>query len=182
MPAQRFVALLRGVNVGRGKRIAMTDLRELLIGRGYGEVKTYLQSGNAVFNSEPDADAAELATTIEQALARQLGLDTTVIVRNAAELTAVVAANPLREIASDPARYLVGFLAADPEPDGLRALEALDVAPDVVRALGRELYLWCPAGVLASPFSKIAWQKQLGVAVTTRNWNTVTQLAALANG
>jgi uncharacterized protein (DUF1697 family) len=83
-------------------------------------------------------------------------------------------------MATDPARYLVGFLAGKPDPAGARALEATDVAPNQLRLQGREVYLWCPAGVLDSPFSTVNWDRQLGVAVTMRNWRTVTKLAELA--
>ncbi len=176
----RLVALLRGVNVGRNKRIAMAQLRDLLAGLGHTGVSTYLQSGNALFSSA-SADTAAVAAGIEQAIARDLKVECTVIVRTAAGLAAVVAANPLLDQVTDPARHLVGFLSGDPGPAGMQTVAALDVAPDQVRLLGRELYLWCPSGVLASPLSKVAWDGQLGVAVTMRNWSTVTRLASLAS-
>ncbi len=176
----RFVALLRGINVGRNKRVAMADLRAMLAGLGYGEVRTLLNSGNAIFSS--DSDAATVAAAIEQALVRDLRVESRVVVRSAADLAAIVAANPLREMAADPAKHLAGFLGGEPDPAGAEKVAALDILPDRVLLAGRELYLWCPAGILVSPLSKVAWEKLLGVTVTMRNWNTVTQLAALANG
>ncbi len=173
----RFVALLRGINVGRNKQVAMADLRALLAALGYGDVQTYLRSGNVLFTS--DAEPADIAAAIEQALLRDLKLQSRVVVRTAADLAAVIAANPLRELATDPSKYLAGFLDGDPDPAAAEKVAALNVAPDRVILLGRELYLWCPAGLLASPLSKVAWERLLGVAVTMRNWNTVTQLAAL---
>jgi len=100
-------------------------------------------------------------------------------VRSAGELAAVVAANPLRGIATDPSKYLVGFLAGDPSVQGVQFVETLDVAPDGVCLVGLELYLWCPSGVLDSPLNKVKWDRQLGVEVTMRNWNTVAKLADL---
>lgn len=176
----RFVALLRGINVGRNKRVAMADLRALLAGLGYGEVQTYLNSGNALFTS--DSDAASVAAAIEQALVRDLRVESRVVVRTAADLAAIVAANPLREIAADPAKHLVGFLGGEPDLARAEKIAALDILPDRVILAGRELYLWYSAGVLTSPLSKVAWEKLLGVTVTMRNWNTAAQLAALANG
>lgn len=177
----RLVALLRGINVGRNKRVAMARLRELLTALGYTDVATYLQSGNAVFGCAPDA-AATAARDIEHALVRDLGVTSTVIVRTAGELASALAADPLLEVADDPAKHLVGFLAGEPDPVGARALAEIDVTPDQIRLIGREVYLWCPAGVLASPLATTGWERSLGVPVTTRNWNTVTRLAALAGG
>lgn len=178
--ATRLVALLRGINVGRSKRVAMSDLRDLLSGLGYRDVLTHLQSGNAIFTS-PSAAAATAAGRIERALVRELGVESTVVVRTAADLARIVSEDPLLDVMTDPARHLVGFLAGEPEPSAPGALEALHLAPDIVRLVGSEVYLWCPAGVLDSAFTRVAWDRQLGVAVTMRNWNTVTRLAALAN-
>jgi len=175
----RVVALLRGVNVGRSNRMAMAELRELLTDLGYTDVKTYLQSGNAVFTAS--ASAAETAAAdIEHALARTLGIRCTVVTRTAADLAAVVANAPMLDRMTDPAKYLVGFLNGDPDPDGARAVASLDVSPDQVGLIGREIYLWCPAGVRASPLSAVPWDRRLGAAVTMRNWKTVTALLALS--
>lgn len=176
----RQVALLRGINVGRNKRVAMAQLRQLLQDLGYTDVTTYLQSGNAVFTSPLDTVSTRAA--IEEGLVRVLGVEAKVVIRTHTELVAAVDADPLREVATDPAKHLLGFLADDPSPAGARALAALEVAPDLIRLLGREVYLWCPAGVLASPLSKVAWDRPLGVSVTMRNWNTVTKLVDLTRG
>jgi uncharacterized protein (DUF1697 family) len=87
---------------------------------------------------------------------------------------------PLLDVMTDPSRFLVGFLGGDPDRNAVRSLAAIDVAPDQIRIRGREVYLWCPGGVLASPLTKLVTEKTLGVSLTMRNWNTVTRLAALA--
>lgn len=175
----RLVALLRGINVGRAKRVSMAELRTMLAGLGYTDVATLLQSGNAIFSCPPPA-AATAAADIEQALRKELGISSKVIVRTAAGLAGTVARAPLLDLVTDPSRYLVGFLSGDPDPEGVRALVALDAAPDQLRIIGRELYLWCPGGILASPLSKTPWERLLGVDVTMRNWNTVSRLVALS--
>jgi uncharacterized protein (DUF1697 family) len=175
----RQVALLRGINVGRAKRVGMAQLRELLRGLGYTDVTTYLQSGNAIFTSPPGA-AGIAAGDIELALDRNLGVEAKVIVRSHAELAAAVAADPLLDVATDPSKHFVAFLAGDPDPAGVRTVACFDFAPDQVRLVGREAHLWCPSGFLASPLSKVPWDKLLGVSVTMRNWNTVTKLLALS--
>lgn len=175
--ATRLVALLRGINVGRNKRVGMSQLRDLLTDLSYTEVKTFLQSGNAIFTCS--AAAETVSKDIEKALAEKLSVESKVIVRTAAELHAAVTADPLREVATDSSKYLVGFLAGDPDPGAVCAISALDVAPDEIRLIGRHVYLWYQDGVIASRLSQAGWEKSLGVPVTARNWNTVTKLAAM---
>ena len=176
-----MVALLRGVNVGGNKKIAMADLRELLRGMGFSDVETLLQSGNAILGGATGEPAA-VAGAIERALAEQLGLKSTVLLRTAAELAGIVAADPLAQIATNPSHYLVGFLGGDPSPEAARFVAGVDLPPDAVRLVGRELYVWYSIDVLHSPISAIAWERELGLPVTMRNWNTVRKLAALASG
>jgi uncharacterized protein (DUF1697 family) len=176
----RHVALLRGINVGRNKRISMAQLRELLAELGYTDVTTYLQSGNAVVTS-PQA-ATDVAGTIENGIAQSLGMTVKVVVRSGEELAATVAADPLGKVATDPAKYLVGFMSDTPAAHLARGLDGQEFAPDLFGLAGRELYLWCPNGVRDSPLSRIDWDRRLGVTVTMRNWNTVTKLLDLALG
>jgi uncharacterized protein (DUF1697 family) len=172
------VALLRAVNVGGRNRIAMARLRELLEGLGYGEVRTHLQSGNAVFT--PSATPPErVAEEIERALADELGLAARVLVRTHAELERAVAANPLLDLASDHARLLVTFLSDAPAREALSELAPADFEPDVFAVGEREIYTWYPEGVRATKLSNAFWERRLGVVATGRNWNTVTRLLEL---
>ncbi|PZS16962.1 MAG: hypothetical protein DLM54_10375 [Acidimicrobiales bacterium] len=177
----RQVALLRGINVGRNKRVSMALLRRLLADLGYADVVTYLQSGNAVFTSA--SGPASAAQAIEQALAGGLGVESKVVVRSHAELVAAVDGDPLKEVATDPSRHLVGFLSAAPDAEHRETLVDLvgpQPDPDQCRIIGNHLYLWCPDGVLRSSFAKVDWNKRLGVTTTMRNWNTVTKLVDLS--
>ena len=110
--SQRLIVLLRGINLANRRRVGMADLRELLAGHGYENVRTHLQSGNVVLTSSLSAD--RLGQKLEQELERGLGFKVEVIVRTRAELARVVAGNPLAEVAKDPSRYLVTFLRAKP--------------------------------------------------------------------
>ncbi|MGH3098129.1 MAG: DUF1697 domain-containing protein [Streptosporangiales bacterium] len=177
--AVRMVALLRGINVGRNKQIAMADLRAVLTALGYADVETHLRSGNAAFTADPGA-ARTAAADIERAVAGKLGMRSSVIVRTGTELDAVLTNAPMLDLMTDPARYLVGFLADDPAPDAADAIAAIDVDPDRIRLVRSEVYLWCPAGIAASPLNKTGWERALGVDVTTRNWRTVEKLTAMA--
>ncbi len=174
----RQIALLRGVNVGANNRVPMARLRELMEELGYEGVRTHLQSGNALFTAAgtPPARAAQ---EIEGQLARHLGLGVRVLVRTGDELARVIAANPLPEAVSEPARLLVNFLSQAPDPERLRALDPADFEPDIFGVGEREIYVWCPEGVRATKLSYAFWEKRLGVVATARNWNTVTRLGAL---
>lgn len=172
----RQIVLLRGINVGKAKRIAMADLRELLAGLGHSGVSTVLQSGNAVVTARTKPAGTERA--VRQAIAEQFGFEVAVLVRTADELDAAIAADPFGDAAPDGSKHLLGFLAGKPRPGAAAALEDRQ---ENLRVIDDHLHLWCPNGVLASPFATVDWVSELGVEVTMRNWNTVTKLAALAH-
>jgi uncharacterized protein (DUF1697 family) len=178
--AERMVALLRGINVGKAKRVAMADLRSLLEELDYGDVKTLLNSGNVVFTA-PRSTPGDAAARIEAALADRLGLASRVTVLTAAELAAAVAENPLEEVSTNPSRLMVSMLTDPADRVKLEPLAKRDWSPEAL-ALGRRVaYLWCPAGILESLLAE-AVGRALGDAVTTRNWATMTKLHALAVG
>ena len=174
----RYVALLRGINVGRNKRVAMADLRRLLDGLGYTEVRTLLQSGNAVFTT-PAGKPEKLARQIEQAIEDELGLDVKCLVRTGEDMRAVVDGNPLGDMATDGAKLLALFLSEAPDATLLAAHDPTQLAPKEIQLGDRVIYQWCPDGVLAAPPAGLFAEKHLDVTVTGRNWNTVTKLAAL---
>jgi uncharacterized protein (DUF1697 family) len=172
----RYVALLRGINVGRARQVDMPRLRELLTARGYGGVRTHLRSGNVVLDS--DLAEAELATDLAGAIESEFGFAVPVVVRTGEEIAAVVAGDPFATVATDLARYLVTFLPEAPAPAKADALPPTDLGEYLVR--GRELYLWLPDGIANTPLAAWKWDRLLGVPGTARNWNTVTKLAELA--
>lgn len=178
MKTAQYVALLRGINVGRAKRVAMGDLRAMVEGLGYGGVRTLLNSGNVVFTA-PAAAAGRVAARIEEAMATTLGVTARVTVFTAAELEQVVAGNPLLDIAGDPSRFLVAFLNDPADRAKLDPLLTHDWAPDVLAVGHRAAYLWCAGGILESRLAQ-AVGRVLASAVTTRNWATVLKLNALA--
>ena len=177
MSPTRYVALLRGINLGRARQIAMPRLQELLTERGHGNVRTYLRSGNVLLDSAlPEAElAADLAGAIED----EFGFAVPVVVRTGRELAAVVAGDPFAGVATDPARYLVTFMTEPPDPERVAALPPAGGGGEY-RVRGRELYLWLPDGIQRTPLASWKWDALLRSPGTTRNWNTVTRLAALA--
>ncbi|SFF53597.1 Uncharacterized conserved protein, DUF1697 family [Duganella sp. CF458] len=180
MEKQRLIALLRGINVGRAKRVAMADLRKVLSDMGFGDVRTLLNSGNVVFDCSA-TDAADCAARIEEALVLKLGVPAKVTVIEAARLAEIVLENSLQNVANDHSRLLVAVLNKPDEDRGkLEPLARQSWHPEAF-ALGRHAaYIWCPDGVLASR-AAAAMGKALGDAVTSRNWSTISKLHAMAN-
>jgi uncharacterized protein (DUF1697 family) len=155
----------------------MADLRKLLEGAGYEDVRTHLQSGNVVLSST--LSPRKLEAQLERQLAKGLGFDVQVLVRTRAELAEVVALDPLGKVVTNPSRYLVSFLSKPLPARVARELEAAEIAPARLVSEGRELYAWYPDGVQRAPLAKLLDDKRLGVVSTARNWNTVTKLLEL---
>ena len=176
-----YVALLRGINVGGHQKIRMADLRVLMEGLGHESVETYLQSGNAVFRSPRKTDAA-LASGMEEAIAVELGLTVSVLVRTGAELDRVVHGTPYGDRGADMKQLHVAFLSAAPTAAAVKKLAAAQFAPDELEVAGREVYLHYPDGPGRSKLTNAVLERRLGVAATMRNWRTVTTLAELVAG
>src|SRR4051812_1358284 len=117
----RHIALLRGINLGKHRRVSMPELRELLEKAGYDEVRTYVQSGNVVLGS--DAAADKLRRDLERQIAEGLGVEVQVVVRTRDEMADIVKRNPLADVAEDPKRYQVTFLDGEPDPDRVGELD-----------------------------------------------------------
>lgn len=173
------VALLRGINVGKAKRIAMADLRDLCEGLGYRDVKTLLNSGNLVFSS-PRADA-KAAAKIEKEILRELGVSSRVLVITGAELDEIVTENPFDEGEANPSRFLVTVFGSTVDRAKLRELARQDWGADKVAIGSRAAYVWCARGLLDSE-PAAALGKLLGENGTSRNWATMRKLQALMSG
>ena len=169
------IMLLRGINVGRAKRVAMAELRALLAELGYENVRTLLNSGNMVLSE----GAGETAARIEEALAERLGVSARVTVLTAAELTAIVQENPLLDRADTPSRLQCAFLFDPADRARLVSLLERRWEPEAFALGARVAYLWCPNGLSKSGLHK-AIRDILDDRVTTRTWNTVLKLHALA--
>lgn len=174
-----YVALLRGINVGGHRQVAMAGLRELLTHLGLSDAKSLLQSGNLVFRAEAQS-GVQLEHLLEAGAEKRLGLRTDFFVRSAEEWTSVVARNPFRQEAErDPRRLVVIFLKESPVVGGVEALQATSDGPEVVRAHGRHAYIVYPNGMGRSRLTTSLIEKKLGTRGTARNWNTVQKLRAL---
>lgn len=174
------VALLRGINLGAAKRVAMADLRVLMADLGYLEVRTLLNSGNVVF-AVPREVGGKPAMRIEEAITRKLGVVSRVTVLAAAELGAIVRVNPLSDVADNPSRLLVSVLANPADRSKLLPLVRLDWGVEALAVGARVAYLWCADGIHKSRLAERVG-RVLGEGVTSRNWATLTKLHLLAAG
>jgi uncharacterized protein (DUF1697 family) len=175
----RQIVLLRGINIGPRNRIKMGELRELLLGAGFEQVSSYLQSGNVVLSSA--AKPQQLASQCEALIADALGLEIAVVVRTRSELAKVIERNPFSDLADDPKRLQVTFCSSKPDAAAVRKLAERASASERLEAAGRELYAWHPDGVGRSKLAAALVSKGLGVTATARNWTTVTELLELAD-
>lgn len=173
----RFVVLLRGVNVGKGNRVPMAEFKQLLEQLGYTDVKTLLNSGNAVFTSA-GRSGGKHATAIAAEVERAFGVTTPVIVKSAAEVAAIIEGNPMPPPDDHHSRFLVAFGPNDAAVRGLDALVPLARAPERLIVSKEAAYLYCPEGILQSQVGE-AMLGKAGKGVTTRNWGTVLKIHAL---
>ncbi len=174
------VALLRGINVGGRNLVAMVDLRALLETLGFTEVRSLLQSGNLVFQSDR-RNPATIERLLEVETEKRLGVAVDYHVRSADEWRAVIAGNPfIDEAERDPSHLVALFLKKAPQAKNVAALQSAIRGPELVHADGRQVYIVYPIGIGTSKLTNALIDKKLGVRGTARNWNTVLKLAALA--
>ena len=173
-----FVALLRGVNVGKGNRIPMADLRTLIEALGFTRVRTLLASGNVVFDASK-GNAETISERIENALAVSLGLKVRVLVITPDELALIIGEIPFGNIIDNPSRLLIAFVKNQADLDKLIPLASQDWTPEMV-AIGRHAaYLWCADGIASGKLAEPAF-KLIGATGTTRNLATAIKLLELS--
>lgn len=178
--AQRWAALIRGINVGTARRIAMADLRAWVAGLGFDDVSTLLNSGNVVF-SRPGSSTRPPAQDLERVIARHAGFSAAVVALSAPDIETLIRENPLASASRNPSRLQV---AAVRTPADLRRLSSLatDRWGSEILACGTvAAYLWCPDGVAKSRLVQ-AVGALLGDAVTMRNWATMLKLQGMVDG
>jgi uncharacterized protein (DUF1697 family) len=174
-----YVVLLRGVNVGKGNRIPMAEWRASLEAMGCAGVRTLLNSGNAVVSSSVRSPSS-LATAIGDAVTREFGFTTPVIVKSARELRDIIEHAPMLPPTGEHSRFLVAFGPDEASVRQLEPLAALSGANERLLITAQAAYLYCPAGLLSSRIGEAMLGKS-DRGVTSRNWATVLKLHALAN-
>lgn len=171
----RYVALLRGINVGGNAIIKMADLKACVSALGHGNVRTYIASGNVLLDGP--RGRSTIAGELERLIADSFQVKTTAVMRTPRELARVVAGHPF---GADTSRSHVVFLADKPDSEAARQLGAAEHSPDRALLVGADVYLRYPAGVQGSRLSAARLERLLGMPGTHRNWRTVAALAELA--
>lgn len=173
----KYLALLRGINVGGHKKIPMKELKDLFNSLGFSKVATYIQSGNVIFSSSQEKG---LEALIEGALKKRFGFEVTVIVLTEAKFKKAVQACPfIQEGDADGSKVLVSFLKEGPDKDGAAQIQAKAKESEQVVLGEKALYMNCPEGYGRSKLSTSILEKALGTRLTARNWKTVKALSGL---
>ena len=175
------VALMRGINVGGKNLIAMPLLAKLFVQAGCTDVRTYIQSGNVLFQASA-AVAKRVPATVNALIARQHQLRVPIVLRTRAELARAIAQNPFPEAVKDPRAVHVFFLDQRPSAAAVSRLDPHRSPPDEFRVVGKELYLHAPGGVARTRFTSPYLDATLETVSTARNWRTVTTLHGMAAG
>jgi uncharacterized protein (DUF1697 family) len=171
----RFVALLRGINVGGNKKVAMAELRTIAQELGFDAVATYIQSGNLVFEAAGKAALHEQA--LERAIAKHFGFAVEVLVRDARGWRALVAANPLAQLATaDPAHVLVGLAKGKLRKEALAELRERAQGEERLELAADALWIHYAAGIARSKLTPALLDRCVGSTVTARNWRTALEL------
>lgn len=174
------VALLRGINVGGKHSLPMKELVAILEGIGAHSVKTYLQSGNAVFQSS-EKDPLQLSRTLSAEINRRCGFEPYVLMLELDAIVEAMANNPFSEAEAEPKSLHLGFLASVPKNPDLDKLNSLKKESERFQLIGSVLYLHAPEGVGRSKLAARS-EKLLGVPMTDRNWRTVCKIREMASG
>lgn len=172
-----YIALLRGINVSGQKLIKMADLRTSLAKAGYPDAKTYIQSGNIILNAE-EADTKVLEAEVKALILKDFGFDVSTFVTTADFLEATVKNNPYPD--RETKKIYVSLLDQLPAQERVEALEALDFGPEEYVIDGMRVYLFAALGAAKSKLSNNFFESKLKVRATSRNWNTINKLIALA--
>lgn len=178
----RFIAILRGINVGSGRKVSMADLKKLCGSLGLKNVQTYIQSGNLVFellNSEP---ILELEARLQKAFSETFGFEIPVLIRTSEEWAESIARNPFfMEENVDIERLHLTCLKELPSPELLEKIKAFQYLPDRYEIVGREVFVYCAAGYGKTRLTNSFFETKLKCLATTRNWKTVKQLNEMVN-
>ncbi len=175
------VALLRGINVGRAKRVPMAELRDVLESMGCSRVRTLLNTGNALFGP-PDGPRRELSGAIAAAIERRFGFPVPVLVHTAGEIEKIIAENTLPQAEREPSKCLVAFVSSRRDLDRAKPLLTQSWGAEQIAIGSRAVYLWCATGIADSVLLQ-AFGREMASPITTRNWATVLKIqAAFAPG
>jgi uncharacterized protein (DUF1697 family) len=179
--SETWLALLRGINVGGKNKLPMKDLTAIFVAARCTEVRSYIQSGNIIFQASPAA-SARLPGVISASIASRFGYKVPVVLRTLEQIAKVLADNPFLEAGAAEDELHVMFLADTPALERVAALDPDRSPPDTFEVLGQEIYLRLPNGVADSKLTNVYFDSKLATVGTARNWRTVNKLFELMRG
>ncbi len=186
----KYIAILRGINVGSGRKVPMADLKKLCESLGLKNVQTYIQSGNLVFELAQPEPIAELEVRLQKAYSETFGFEIPVLIRTAEEWAESIARNPfLKEENTDIDRLHLTCLKELPSPELLEKIRTFQYLParqahgepDRDEIIGREVFVYCANGYGKTKFTNSFFESKLKTLATTRNWRTVMKLNEMGN-
>lgn len=178
----RYIAILRGINVGTGRKVPMADLNVLLAKLGLKNIQTYIQSGNVVFELVVEESISSLEERLHRSVSETFGFDIPVLVRTSEEVAQCVATNPfLRNKDKETEKLYLTFLKVQPDFFLLEKIKEFDFSPDRFEISGKEVFIYCENGYGRTKITNDFFEKKLNVKATTRNWKTVLKLQELSN-
>ncbi len=176
-----YISLLRGINVRGQRRIGMEELRALYESLNFNNVRTYIQSGNVIFDNHKSSISG-LTNTIETAIEQTFGFSVTTLIRTKKEFYNLIESNPfLDECNGDITKLHVTFLSDTPSSSSVIEIKEVDYGSDQLFISGKEIHLYCPNGYGRTKLSNSFFERKLGMSATTRNWKTVTTLFDLSD-
>ncbi len=176
---ETYIVMLRGINIGGHNMIKMTRLEEIFAEMNFKNIRTYIQSGNVIFESKK-TDQKKLAKQIESEIMKSTGLQVSVIIRNRSEIKHVLENNPfLTNRNEDINRLFVTFLDMEPNPDDIKKAQEGNYDSDEFEVSGKEIYGFCPNGYGKTKLNTNFFEKKFKTTATARNWKTVQNLSIL---
>ncbi|MDT0643925.1 DUF1697 domain-containing protein [Zunongwangia sp. F363] len=175
----KYIAILRGINVGGKRKIPMAELREKLGFLGFKNVKTYIQSGNIIFSHDKEK-ALEIATQLEEFILDTYGFQVPVIIRSAEEIAKAISENPFLSKEIDIERLHLTFLKQIPDAEKIEKAKNANYEPDDFKVLNNNVFIYCSGKYSDSKLTNKFFEDKFKVSATTRNWKTVLKLASLA--
>ncbi len=177
---EKYISILRGINVSGHKLIKMKLLQEMFVSLGFSNVLTYIQSGNVVFECEP-GNPERMNKIISEGIMETFGFGVPVLVIRADELRIISENNRfLNQRQEDVAKLHVTFLSEEPDGKLIDGIGKEEYLPDEFYLAGKAVYLFCPGGYGNTKLSNTFFEKKLKVEATTRNWKTILELVRMS--
>lgn len=176
----KYIALLRGINVSGQKKIKMTELKLLFEHLGFEKVETYIQSGNVVFATS-EIDSTTIVKKISSGIKKEFGFDVQIMVINCGEIKRTIKSNPFIKSKKDINKLYVTFLSDVPFEENIKKLNSVDYNPEEYFIDGKKIYLYVPNGYGKAKLNNNFFENKLKVSGSTRNWKTLIKLNEMIN-